>query len=451
SIYHEAGNQDNSDERRKITKHAIQSESDQRRKAMVHLAQSEPGVAINLSNLDADPWLINCAKGTIDLHTGTLYPHSREDLLTVLIPVTYDPIAECPRWIEFLNTVMGGDQELIDYLQRAVGYSLTGDTRSQIVFFLHGLGSNGKSTFLLIIRKMLGGYGAKADSSVFMINDSKSGGPTEGLANLHGKRFVIASEVEDKQRLSVRLIKDMTGGEPIVANRKYEHEVEFQPTHKIWLCGNHKPVISDTTYSIWRRMKLIPFSVTITEVDEQLPMKLESELPGILRWAIEGCLEWQRQGLNEPQGVASATETYRQEQDILFEFLDDRCVKHPLNTVTKKDLCEAYGDWCQGTGTKAVGPRTFTNRLREKGFEEGKSGSNRFWKGIGLIGTDGTEGADNSGKFLNKANNENFLENTAPSVPSVPNPIETCANCQGTDFWMRADGTKLCNRCHPKP
>lgn len=394
NIYHEAGDEPDEKKRKEIASHAAKSESDPRLTGMINLAQSEPDIPVKLTDLDTNQWSFNCLNGTIDLHTGKLLPHRKEDLITILVPIEFDPDARCNLWLNFLDRVTGGNTELVGYLQRIVGYSLTGDTRSQTMFFLYGLGSNGKSTFINTIRKITGGYGTKANTSLFMTRDRNSGGPSEDLANLQGKRFVMASEIEDGRRLAVTLIKEMTGGEAIRADRKYEHEIEFQPVHKIWLVGNHKPIITDTTHSIWRRVKLIPFTVTISarEIDPDLPAKLESELPGILAWAVKGCLEWQKYGLVEPKAVVNATYDYRHEQDILGDFVDDCCNFLPASSVTKHELKTAYETWCNTTGTQPASQKTFRARLIERGITEGKSGGTRYWKGISLKDSEGQQG-----------------------------------------------------------
>jgi len=426
------------------------------------------GIPIKLTDLDTNHWLFNCRNGTIDLRSGQLLPHRKEDLTTVLVPIDYDPDAKCNLWMHFLERVTGNNIELITYLQRAVGYSLTGDTRSQTMFFLYGLGSNGKSTFITTIRKLTGGYGAKANTSLFMTKDKNSGGPSEDLANLQGKRFVMASEIEDGRRLAVVLIKEMTGGEVIRADRKYEHEIEFQPVHKIWLVGNHKPVITDTTLSIWRRVKLIPFIVTIAnrEIDPDLPAKLESELSGILAWAVRGCLEWQRCGLGEPRAVTNATSDYRHEQDILGDFIDDCCLLKPTASVSKHELKTAYEEWCNGTGSQPAAQKTFRARLIERGITEGKSGSTRYWKGIALSGSEGQQeqlgqerqmGQEITGNLHTKGIQENLGENLVPTSPDVPSEEipdylhETCTDCGCGDYWLTDQNQWGCSKCHPKP
>jgi putative DNA primase/helicase len=275
-IYTEAQEEENDEIRKSIIAHAQKSESGARISAMINLAQSEKGIPVLSAALDSDPWKFNVFNGTINIKTGELQKHRPEDLITVMVPINYDPEATCPIWLNFLNKVMNGDEGLIQYLQAVVGYSLTGDISQQILFFLYGLGSNGKSTFITTIRKLMGNYGERTNTELFLTKEKGAGGPREGLANLKGKRFVAASEIEDGKRLAVSLIKDLTGGESIKADRKYEHEIEYTPTYKIWLTGNHKPGITDSTLSTWRRMKLIPFTVTISskEADPLLSQKL---------------------------------------------------------------------------------------------------------------------------------------------------------------------------------
>lgn len=394
-IYQEAALEDDDQQRRGLVKHGMRSEADHRVTSMISLAQSEPEIPVKLIDLDKNGWLFNVANGTIDLRTGELLPHNRKDLLTIMVPIEYQPEATSLLWLKFLDRVTDGNTELQTYLQRAVGYSLTADTKAQVVFFLYGLGNNGKSTFLTTVRKLMGEYGARANSDLFMLKDKNTGGPKEALANLRGKRFVAASELEDGRRLAVGVIKDTTGGETIKADRKYEHEEEFPPTHKLWLTGNHKPVIPDTTLSIWRRVKLIPFTVTIPpeETDLELPQKLEAELPGILAWAVKGCLDWQRYSLSEPRIVTDATAAYRHEQDILGDFIEDCCIIEPMALVPKSELKESYLKWCQDNSMEPVSQHTFRNSIVEKGITDHKgTAGKRFWRGIHI------KDSGNSGK-----------------------------------------------------
>ena len=384
-IYQEAADEPDEKRRKALADHAKRSESDQRINALINLARSEPGIPIATDKLDAHHFLLNAYNGTINLKTGQLQPHRKEDLLSVLLPTEYHPEAQCPQWLKFLDTLTDGNRELEDYLQRAVGYSLTGVTTMQSLFFLYGLGNNGKTTFTMIFRKLLGGYAERLNAEDLMLQDKKvGGGPKEGIANLKNKRFVVSSELQDGRRFDVSLIKDMTGGETLKARRLYEHEIEFQPTHKLWLFGNHKPVITENTLAMWRRVKLIPFAVTIPacEIDPDLPAKLETELPGILAWAVKGCMDWQKYGLKEPEPVITATANYRIEQDILGDFLDDCCILEKAATALKSHMKDEYMRWCQKNDAEPVSQKKFRARLLEKGIEDHRLTTGRFWKGV---------------------------------------------------------------------
>jgi putative DNA primase/helicase len=463
NISREAGDEPDEKKRKELAGHAKSSESDHRISAMITLAESESGIPVKLTELDTNPWIFNCLNGTIDLRTGKLQPHRKEDLLTIIMPVEYRPDAQCLQWLAFLSQVTGGNSELIGYLKRGVGYSLTGDTKNQVLFFLYGLGNNGKSTFTMTIRKLLAGYGERLDADDLMLKDKNTGGgPKESIANLKGKRYVVGSEIQDGRKLDVSLLKDMTGGETIKARRLYEHDVEFEPTHKLWLFGNHKPIITDTTLSIWRRVKLIPFTVTIPseKIDPDLTSKLEAELPGILAWAVSGCLEWQRYGLREPKAVTSATSDYRHEEDILGDFIDDCCLLRPTATVPKHELKEAYETWCNNTGSQPASQKIFKARLIERGITEGKSGGTRYWRGIAFSDSEGQQGQmgqENIENPYTKENQENFSENPVPTRPDVPlqdkpeYPTHPCSTCGCIDYWLTEWNDWLCARCHPKP
>jgi putative DNA primase/helicase len=384
NIYHEAGDEPDEKKRKELVSHARRSESDHRINAMINQAQNR--VPIKVCQLDSDPWLFNCLNGTIDLRTGKLLPHRKEDLITTMVALEYDPAAECPQWLTFLDQVTGGDVELQRYLQRAAGYSLTGVTTEQCLFFLYGLGNNGKTTFLETILAMMGGYADTLATETLMIRERYTGGPRESLANLKGKRLIITSEIPEGRRLNIGLVKDLTGGDTIKADRKYEHEIAFTPTHKIWIRGNHKPIIPDTSLAIWRRIKLIPFTVTIPpeKVDKELNQKLRAELAGILAWAVEGSLAWQLYGLNEPRTVSVATKNYQREQDILADFLEDCCVLEAKASIAKADLKAEYHRWCEDNRVEPIKQHTFRARLMERGVGEGSDGKNRLWRGIRL-------------------------------------------------------------------
>jgi len=352
--------------------------------AMVALAASEPPIPVRSDDFDRDPWLLNVANGTLDLRSGDLRPHRREDLLTVAAPVAFDPAAECPTWERFLTRIMGEDGALISFLQRVVGYSLTGDVSEQKLFFAWGAGANGKSTFIGAVLDMLGGdYAAQAAPDLLVAGSQRH--PTE-LADLRGKRLVASIEVDDGKRLAEGLVKQLTGGDRVKARLMRQDFFQFSPTHKLLLVANHKPAVRGVDHAIWRRICLIPFDVTIPEEqqDKQLPEKLRAEAPGILAWAVRGCLAWRRRGLDVPAAVRAATEQYRTESDTLGAFLEECTVAGDACQVMASELYKAYQAWCERSGERALSATTFGKRLAERGLDKYRQRRGYFYLGIAL-------------------------------------------------------------------
>lgn len=385
-VIYEEGLNETDERRQKVMRWGASSENSGKIQAMISLAQTEPGIPIRHQDLDNKPFTLNCLNGAIDLTTGQLRPHDRADLLTKRLELSYDPAATCPLWLKFLDRVMGGNSVMVEFLQRAIGYTLTGDVSEQCLFFLHGTGKNGKSVFSETVKALFGEFGQKAPTDMLMVRYGQSGIPND-VARLPGARFVIVAEVEQGRRLAESLVKDLTGGDTMIARFLRQEFFEFEPTHKLWMYGNHKPIIKGTDEGIWRRLKLIPFDVTIpeSERDSQLVKKLRSELSGILAWAVQGCLAWQRQGLNPPRVVDQATNDYRAEMDALSDFLEECCLIVPPGKVKAGDLHKVYKEWCQANGEKELSRRALGQRLRERGFEtaQGTSGY-QYWQGIGL-------------------------------------------------------------------
>lgn len=369
SLYAEASAIQDDNRRSALVKHAGRSEARDRIAAMISLARSERGIPVTLGQLDADPWVLNVLNGTLDLRTGELRPHRREDLITKLAPITYDPKAEAPTWRKFLERIMARDEDLIQFLQRTVGYALTGETREQVLFMLYGTGANGKSTFLNTMRSVLGDYAQTTPGETFLTR--RSDGPRNDVARLDGTRFVSAVEAEGDRQLAEVLVKRMTGGDPVAARYLYGEYFEFEPTFKIFFAVNHKPIIRGADHAIWRRIRLVPFTVTIPEAeqDRDLPTKLCRELPGILRWAVEGCLEWQREGLGQASAVQKATADYRSEMDVFAAFIAECCEVEPSARVRVGELYDTYLNWCQEAGMRHhLTKQTFGIRLQERGF-----------------------------------------------------------------------------------
>jgi len=410
TIYGEAEAAANEGERKTVAQHAIRSESRQRLEAMLALAQSEPGIPVRPEELDPDPWLLNVENGTLDLRTGKLREHRRTDRITKLAPVEYDPGAAAPTWEAFLERVLPSEA-LRRFVQKVVGYSLTGDVSEQILLFMYGVGANGKSTFLNTVMEMLGDYAIQSAPDLLTVKQGAH--PTE-LADLMGARFVASIEVEDGRRLAESLVKQMTGGDKIKARRMRQDFFQFSPTHKLFLAANHKPVVRGTDHAIWRRIKMIPFEVTIPkdEQDPKLTEKLRAELPGILAWAVRGCLDWQREGLGEPDEVKNATASYRADMDVLAQFIDECCFVGPNASVETTAFFGKFREWCAGANEHAGTQKALAARMEERGFGKGKHPSTRraLWKGIGLYTDHGPELPDG--------------ERSAPKPLGGPKPFE---------------------------
>jgi putative DNA primase/helicase len=370
--------------RKALVTHALRSEAENRLCAMVALARSEPSVAIRPEQLDADPWLLNVNNGTLDLRTGALRDHDPNDLTTKLAPVVYDPEAECPLWLSALDRIFAGRQTVIEFFQRYIGYALTGDTREHVMAIGHGRGRNGKTTLLNAVQDVLGDYAEQAPASMLLVKDVNA--IPNDVARLHGVRFVVAAESAEGRRLDEALVKQLTGGDRVTARFMKAEWFTFRPTFKLWLSTNHRPEVRGTDRAIWSRIKLIPFTVTIPdeEQDKRLGDKLRAEAAGILRWAVEGCLAWQRDGLGAADEVREATEAYRADMDVLGAFLAEQCVLDVSARTTSAKLYEAYTTWAQQAGEKAVSKKLFGQQLAERDLKGGRKSGARGWEGIRL-------------------------------------------------------------------
>lgn len=340
-------------------------------------------------DFDKHDFLFNVQNGIVDLKTGELLPHDRKLHLTKIANIDYIKDAQCPNWLNFLESIFMGDKELEEYMQRLVGYALTGDISEQIMMFLVGGGSNGKSTFINTIKDLMGDYGKQAKSDTFI--KKKETGANNDIARLVGSRFVSAIESEEGERLSESFVKQITGGEPVLARFLRQEFFEFIPNFKVFFTTNHKPIIGGLDEGIWRRVKLIPFNLNLPSHlrDKKLPEKLSLEMPGILNWAIEGCLKWQESGLKEPRVVAEATGNYKEDMDILGPYLSECCYIDKENDSLKiesKDLYQDYLDFCYKSGETSVKNRAFYRMLETKGFERKKGNRNKtFFYGITMI------------------------------------------------------------------
>ncbi len=380
SILNEAASEPDGERCKALAQFAMASESMVRRRAMLSLAQSETGIPIRPDALDTDPWLLNVTNGTLDLRTGQLRAHRRDNLITKLAPCKFNPDATAPKWEKFLADIFAGNSHVSTFVRRLLGYCLTGDVSEQILPILYGTGANGKSTLVGAYMDVLGpDYCIKAPADFVLM---KRGEHPTAQADLFGKRFVACIETDEGRRLAESLVKDLTGGDRIRARRMREDHWEFKPTHKLVLATNHRPEIRGTDYAIWRRIALIPFNVAIPERDrdKRLPQKLQAEAEGILAWCVQGCLDWQRDGLAAPEDVQVATSDYRQEQDLIGTFLAECCLVESFATAKASDLLNAYREW---SGDKKATQRRLSNTLIERGFE--RYTNNGVWyQGIGL-------------------------------------------------------------------
>lgn len=371
-------------ERKRTLKHALTSEGSGRIRGALEMARSEEGIPIQPEDLDDEPLLLNLNNCTYDLATESPRAHKRADLLTKLAPVDYDEKATCPLWDQFIERILP-DPDVRRYVQQLVGYSITANTGEQILPILYGSGANGKTTFLETIRKLLGDYAQVAPASIFV--EQKEGIPND-VARLRGTRFVMVSEIAEGKRLNEALVKRLTGGDTLSARFLRAEFFDFTPDFKAWLATNHKPEIRGTDEAIWRRIRLVPFTVTIPpeERDPDLPKNLLTELSGILNWTISGYLDWSSNRLTTPKAVHSATSDYRAESDAIGGFIDEKCVSGDINlSIRAAEIYEAYIAWTRESGVDALSQQAFGRKLSEKGFEQHRTNAKgRVWVKIGL-------------------------------------------------------------------
>lgn len=376
----------------KRVKFALYSENDKGLKAMVKQAANVRGVRISSTDFDNDPYLLNLPNGTYDLNKCELRPHQREDLITHMANVSYNPKSKAPRWEQFIDEITGGDKELGAYFQRLAGKCLSGDTKEEHVYIGYGGGGNGKGMFFNTIMSVLGEYAAPVSGSFFM--EKKNGGQNVDpeLKGIKGKRLVLGSESSEGQKLNLERMKTLSGNDMITVRSLYEkHMTSFKPQAKYVLITNHKPMVFESGNAIWRRLFLIPFEISFDgkKRDLNLRDKLQTELEGILSWMIEGWKAWKERGIDAPEKVLISTKEYKEEMDNFGEFLEECCIIHAEVTVEHKHLYSSYKEWAIENGFAQMNKKTFERRLKERGdFEQrvkkvnGKS--ERHWFGIGL-------------------------------------------------------------------
>jgi putative DNA primase/helicase len=365
---------------------ALRSEDRNRIDAALELAKSEPSIADSGEGWDADPWLFGVANGVVDLRTGKLRPEVPGDRITKHSPVAYDPDAKCPRFLRFIDEICCGNADLVRFIQKLAGYSLTGKVIEQCLPCCYGQGANGKSTLLEVFTHILGlgQYAANLPFSALELQNRNS----NDLVMLDGARFVTAIETREGVRLNEQRIKALTGGDPVTAKLLYRNPYTFLPTHKLWLSFNHPPTIADDSAGMWRRIRQIPFNreFRAETADKNLLEKLEAEDSGILTSMVQGCLLWQEEGLGIPPAVAKATAAYQAESDHLGQFIESCCVLDPETSVSTAELRQRYEDWAEENDEVPVSPRIFGVRMDKKEFKKRQEGPNRtrVWVGLRL-------------------------------------------------------------------
>ena len=369
------------DEEKEFFKHLRSTRNNRGKNNMIK--ESEHRLAILPSEFDRNKDKFNVMNGVINLRNGELEEHNHEQYLSKISKVEYTNKIDTPMWIEFLNQIFDYDQELIDYIQKAVGYSMSGSTKEQCVFFAYGNGRNGKSTFLDTISDIMGDYGTNIQPETIMVR-GQQGGANSDIARLKGSRFVTTVEPNQGARINEGLLKQLTGGDTVTARHLYGKEFEFEAEFKLWMATNHKPIIRGRDLGIWRRMHLIPFTVSIPDekVDKNLKYKLKKELTGILNWAVEGCIKWQKEGLKIPKAVEDAVKEYKSEMDVVTNFLENCTTLGPGETGAS-EVYTAYKDWATDNGEYVMSNTMFGKELSLR-FEKRRLSGGIFYEGLKL-------------------------------------------------------------------
>lgn len=356
---------DEEEMKKAFQKHIKASRSSRGKTSM--LKETEHLLPIKPEAFDSDKYLFNVQNGYIDLKTGQLQDHEKDKFFTKIASVEYTDKIDCPMWLEFLNQIFDGNQALIDYIQRAIGYSLSGSTEEQMMFILYGNGRNGKSVFLDIITEIFGNYTTNIQPQTIMVKQQSSGANSD-IARLAGARLVTTTEPNEGVRLDEGLVKQLTGGDKVTARFLYEDEFEFNPEFKLWMATNHKPIIRGTDEGIWRRMAIIPFTVQIPleKVDKLLKYKLRREMKAILNWMVEGFQLWRKHGLQEPQVIVDQRSEYRNEMDVIEAFISECCVLDSRGKVKAKTLYQSYREWASDNGQYMMSNTKFGREMSKK-------------------------------------------------------------------------------------
>ena len=353
------------------------------------MAKSLLPIATTGAEWDSDPWVLGCKNGVLDLRSGVLRDGVPIDHITKQVFSEFDQGSTCPRWMQFLDEVFESNTTLIDYVTKAVGYSLTADMREQCFFMAVGTGANGKSIFLDTLEHVFASYSHRAPMRLFANSEGEA--DRFSLADLNGARIVFASETRSNTKMNEHVIKALTGGETLNGERKYAQPFTFRPTAKIWLGVNHSPTVSDDSYGFWRRVRIIPFNRTFSgdADDRELRDTLRQEAEGILTWAINGCLKWQEQGLVAPDIVLQATKNYEMEEDPLTEFLQQNTSSDDQDSMVKFSLLYSeYKIWAKEQGItqrNQISGKAMGINLKKRGYNVVSGAMPRKYRGLSLL------------------------------------------------------------------
>lgn len=381
-LYLQADEESGGDMAKAFEKHMKSSRSNKSKKAMLN--EIEHHLPILPIQMDRYKMALNTPSGIINLKNGDVKAHNPEYYFTKITSVDCAEAADCPRWLAFLDDIFAGDKDLIRYIQKAVGYSLTGSTAEQCAFFLYGTGRNGKSTFIDVIRDVFGDYAANIQPETIMVKSSQSNAINSDIARLKGARLVTSVEPNEGVRLNEGLLKQLTGDDTVTARKLYSEEFEFKPEFKLWMATNHKPIIRGTDTGIWRRIHMIPFNVQIPEdkIDKNLTHKLKAEMTAIFKWCIDGCILWQKEGLKMPSAVLQTVREYRREMDVISAFIEDKCTLE--GTVQASMLYAAYVSWADSNNEYCMSNTKFSTEIAKR-FEKVRGKNYNFFNGISLF------------------------------------------------------------------
>lgn len=356
--------------------------SNKGKKAM--LSEVQHHVPILPNQMDRYRMALNTPSGVINLKNGKLSEHKAEYYFTKLTAVDLSSAADCPRWEKFLNEIFDGDKDLIRYIQKALGYSLSGSTAEQCAFFLYGTGKNGKSTFLDVVRDVFGDYAANIQPETIMVRSNSSTAINSDIARLKGARLVTSVEPNEGVRINEGLLKQLTGDDTVTARKLYSEEFEFKPEFKLWMATNHKPIIRGTDTGIWRRIHMIPFTVAIPDdkVDRNLAHKLKAEMTAIFKWIVDGCALWQKEGLKMPRAVLESVREYRREMDVVSAFILDCC--ESTGSVAAKQLYAVYAQWAEENNEYCMSNTKFGLEMAKR-YEKVRTTHGVMYIGLSLI------------------------------------------------------------------